>query len=634
MLAKVIQLKAQSGFSAKAVANYIAEDRPQEDAPELHSSDPTAVATYINREGVSEGGSFNLEGLNPGDSQDRALAVAQMDHIARAGQHKTKFKSNPFYHFVLSWREGEHPTPKQAEAAAAHALKALGMDECQAIFAIHRDKEHHHHVHVVANRVHPATLNLAGPPRYDFLVLDKVCRELELEQGWQHDPGPHVVIDGHIQRLTKVQREKLAEIRQDKTTSKAVMAESKTGLPSLAAWAKTYVAYELKDCANWEDLHTKLAKRGLRLEKLKSGLQVVGHDADGKETRTKASAIDYQLSLGRLERKMGAYRDFAPLVQPVAALTFARHLENVMRGIEPAANEMPARTGKTAARQERREQRENLRNDLFARYAAQKLHAQATAQEQRKALSQKHKAEKAALRRELSARKTRRVSELVLQHGDKRIALAIWAAERAHETQRLQAQQGIESTALKKTSSMSWRSWLEREAAAGDPAAQSALRGLRYREQRQAKKTAPGFEGEDLGDFADEDKDAPAARGGEGSKKKSGAGLGGSIGGTVKAFDLSRYEIDRLRQIVTYRDEDGSIALEDLGQRIECHKHEDEAVIRAGLQLSAQKYGGEVFITGDDAFKGRAAEIARKMGIKVANPELQQQQHRNNDLTR
>lgn len=106
MLAKVIALKAKGGFSAKAVADYIAGEREQQDAPELHSSDPTAVADYVNREGVSEGASFNLEGLDPADPQDRALIVAQMDHVARAGQHKTGFKSNPFYHFVLSWREG------------------------------------------------------------------------------------------------------------------------------------------------------------------------------------------------------------------------------------------------------------------------------------------------------------------------------------------------------------------------------------------------------------------------------------------------------------------------------------------------------------------------------------------------
>ena len=631
MLAKVIGLRAKKNFSAEAVANYIAEDRPQENAPELHSSDPTAVSDYINREGISEGGSFNLEGLDPGDAQDRAIVVAQMNHVARAGQHKTKFASNPFYHFVLSWQADEHPTQEQARAAAAHALKALGMQECQAIFAIHRDKEHHHHVHIVANRVHPDTLNLAGPPRYDYLVLDKACRELELAQGWQHDPGPHVVIDGQIRRLTRVQREKLALVGEGRVTAKALMAESKTGLPSLAAWAKAYVAYELVDCKTWEDVHSVLAMRGLKLEKLRSGLQIAALDASGEETRTKASAIDYRLSLGRLEKRMGAYRDYSPGIEPTHALTYSRHLENVMRGVEPAAGEIPGKTGKSVQRDQRRQERADARTALYERFVVEKSNSQSAIFEQRKALTQQHKAARRALSRELSARKQRRVSELVREHG-KQTALALWAAERAQAMQELQAAQQIDKSALRRTTDMSWRAWLDREAAAGDPAALAALRGIRYREQRRVKKGEPGFEGEDLVLTAD---DAPAARGETGAKKDRGTG---SIGGTVKPFDLLRYEIDRLRQIITYRDDQGRIALQDTGPRIECVQHDDDAVIRAGLALAAQKYGGEVFITGNDEFKIRAADIARKMGVRIANPELQQEHKARNgqdfDLSR
>lgn len=611
MLAKVIALKAKSGFSVKAVVGYIAGERAQQDAPELHSSDPTAVADYVSREGVSEGGSFNLECLDPSDPQDRSLIVAQMDHVARAGQHKTSFKSNPFYHFVLSWREGEHPDQEQAGDAVSHTLKALGMQDNQAIFAIHRDKEHHHHVHVVVNRVNPDTLTLSGPPRYDFLVLDRACREIELAQGWKHDLGPYAVIDGGIQRIGRAQREKLG--MTPGKSPEAWMMESKSGLPSLATWAKAYVAHELVDCQTWEDIHITMAKRGMRLEKLKSGLQVVALDADGKETRTKASAIDYQLSLGRLEKRMGAYRDFQPTdTLPVPALTYSRHLENVMRGVEPAAGEIPGKTGKSAKRDERRQEREAARNALYERYASQKKQSRDAVARQRQELSQRHKTERQQLNRQLSARKTQRVSELAQQHG-KQVALALWAAERAKAQQELQARQQTEKTALKTATDMSWRAWVEREATAGDRAAEAALRGVHYREQRK-RKPLPGFEGEDLEDTLES---APSARG-EGAQKEV-----QGIGGTVKPFDLSRFEIDRLRQTVTYRDDQGNVALEDRGQRIECRQHGDEAVIRAGLTLASQKYGGEVFITGDDTFKARAAEIARQAGIRVANTELQ-----------
>jgi hypothetical protein len=496
-----------------------------------------------------------------------------------------------------------------------HALKALGMQHNQAIFAIHRDREHHHHVHVIVNRVNPDRLTLSGPPRYDFLKLDRACREIELAQGWQHDPGPYAIVDGKVQRMSMAQREKLG--MKSGRSPEAIMMESKAGLPSLATWAKAYVAHEMIDCQTWEDMHIVLAKRGMRMEKLKSGLQVVAIDADGRETRTKASAIDYQLSLGRLEKRMGAYRDYQPTdIAPIPAMTYSRHLENVMRGVEPAAGEIPGKTGKSAERTKRREERAEARNALYERYAAEKQQARDTVARQRTELSLRHKNERLALSRQLSARKSQRVSELVQHHG-KQVALALWAAERAKALQELQARQQIEKAALRKTTDMSWRAWVERGAAAGDPVAQAALRGIHYREQRK-RKLLPGFEGEDIEETLTS---APSARREGGQKEVQG------IVGTIKPFDLSRFEIDHLRQTVTYRDAEGNVALEDRGQRIECRQHGDEAVIRAGLMLASQKYGGEVFITGDDAFKAVAAEIARQAGIRVANTELQRVKH-------
>lgn len=287
-----------------------------------------------------------------------------------------------------------------------------------------------------------------------------------------------------------------------------------------------------------------------------------------------------------------------------------------MRGVEPAAGEIPGKTGKSVARDRKRQERDSARNDLYERYKLQRPAARDRVNTQRRDTAQQHRDALAALKRELSARRVQRIKELSEQHG-KQLALALWAGERAQAIQALKAAQQIDKTALRKTGDLSWKAWIEREAGAGDEAAQAALRGIRYREQRKAKKkgrVAPGFEGEDL-----EELNGPAARR-EGAQNEQG-GSGGNIGGDVKAFDLSRYEIDHLRQRVLYRDDDGNVALEDLGQRIECRQHLDDEVIRAGLLLAAQKYGGEVFVTGDDAFQARAAQLARESGIRIVNPE-------------
>ncbi|MCX8102795.1 MAG: hypothetical protein N3D77_16375, partial [Geminicoccaceae bacterium] len=49
----------------------------------------------------------------------------------------------------------------------------------------------------------------------------------------------------------------------------------------------------------------------------------------------------------------------------------------------------------------------------------------------------------------------------------------------------------------------------------------------------------------------------------------------------------------------------------------------DEDATEAALLLAAQRYGGEVFITGDETFREHAARLAARRGIAVANIELQ-----------
>ncbi|MFM1906795.1 MAG: hypothetical protein RLZZ591_472, partial [Pseudomonadota bacterium] len=255
MLAKVILLK-RSWKTVASAANYVMDDlkkrpeHPDQLAPDNYA--PDNAADYLMREGILEAASFNMEGLNPTDPDDRRQIIKWMDSTARAWASRSKAhpNTNPFYHVVLSWKAGEQPNMDQATAAAAKALKAVGMANNQAFFAIHRDKDHHHHIHIIAHRVHPDHLILTGPPRYDFLVLDKTCREIELDQGWQYDNGPYVVIDGQIKRMTRTLRRQLG-MMADKSQAphapaiKARMGEVQNGLPTLAGWLSDKIAPEL-----------------------------------------------------------------------------------------------------------------------------------------------------------------------------------------------------------------------------------------------------------------------------------------------------------------------------------------------------------------------------------------------------
>jgi hypothetical protein len=610
VLAKVIKLNNPKGgaVSVASVLEYLSRDEAAaRDVTDYtaRDNDPLARNTFV------EGGTFNLEGVGLSDPIDRDLMVGMMDHIAAAGRQKTNFKTNPIYHYALSWREGEIPTQEQAALAAAHTLKALGLEENQAFFVTHRDKEHHHHIHVVANRVHPEKLVLTGPPRFDFLVLDKACRELEMIQGWEHDNGPHAFIDGEIQRLTKSQRNQIGLISHRKTehspTPAARMMEIHTGAPSFSEWMRERVAPELdtilKDPqGNWQQIHKRLGEHGVRMEQRGGGLALTTA-AMGRDTSTKASGVDYRLSLGRLEKQFGPFQPTAFEIKADSTKTYSAFVLNTMAGREFGEN--PGRTGNGLKRDQQRMARQELRDALIERYKTEKAGSKQHSKTARDTLRQVHQQELKALRDKLKANRAERVNELADQFGSKRIAAGMYAAEKAIALEEIKTQHKIQKADVVKSLNMDWPAWLERQAEGGDEAAISALRGIRYKEQRKKAKARPGFEGEDL----------------EKMIEPQSNGIAGAPG-QPWSLKNARIEIDHERQRIIYKDELGEARLVDQGPRIDLVNRDDKEAMRQGLMLASHKYGNEVYITGDQDFRERAAREAARMGIKVADKDL------------
>lgn len=619
MLAKVIMLK-KSWKTVASAANYVVDDlKKAAEQPEPGHYGPEDGANYLARDGVLEAASFNMEGLNPTDPDDRRQIIKWMDSTARAWAARSRAhpKTNPFYHVVLSWKAGEQPTVDQATVAAAKALKAVGMADNQALFAIHRDKDHHHHIHIIANRVHPEHLVLTGPPRYDFLVLDKTCREIELEQGWQHDNGPHVVIDGQIKRLTHALRRQLGletgkSLAPHAPAVKARMGEVKAGLPSLAGWLNNKVAPELVATQNWQEFHRACVARGLRVVKVKSGL-IFETDMLDKATQTKASAVHYALSLGRLQKRFGEYQPpNIPIGQTsstnrsIDGATYNDYVARVACGTDPDSQEYPGCTGRGEQRDQARMDRAIARTALFEQYKSEKYTAKDNRKAARLELRELHKAEKSDLLQQLAASKTGTLTHLQNQYGSQ-VARLLWAAQRTAAMEDLADRQKRERLALTHANAMEWLPWLERQAALGNEAAISALRGLRYRAQRDKTKQKAGIEGEDLGHTA------PAA-----SRENS-------IRGTVRPddFDIRTAQLRITPEhCIEYLDTHGTVRLTDNGPRIDLAQENDPQAMHAGLLLASQKFGGEVFVTGSLSFREAAATEALRMGIKVKNPEL------------
>ena len=605
MLAKVIKLTNKKGgpVSSGNAVDYLARVGGLASAPAL------------------EGGTFGMDGLPVDTLDDRRLAVQVMDHTAEAGRQKTRFRNNPFYHFVLSWRDGEYPTTAQCGDAAQHALDALGMATNQAMWMVHRDTTHHHHVHVLTNRVNPDTLVLSGPPRYDYFTLDQACREIELIQGWQHDHGPHAVIDGTVVRLSSAARRKLrrdAERPAHGPTPASRMAEVHSGVPGFAHWMRERVALELvgvigQPGSTWQDLHMTLARRGITVQERGGGLVFVTHADNSRDTQTKASGVDYRFSLGRLEKTLGEFElPSSPLPASESDSTHAQFVLCVRAGQEPG--ECAGTTGDSTLREARRKSREHARVSLAERFKSERAAIKKNAGAMRTETRQRHFAEKAVLLAHIKTAKPDRIAALTEQHGSRQLARGLYAAEKVTAMQDLQLHHKDERAALTQVVRMEWPAWLEQQAALGDEAAQSALRGMRYRAQRKKNQLRSGFEGEDLegtlGERQPDDEDEVSV---------------GSIGGKVVPFWLSQavIQIDYRYQRIAYMDRDGQTRLTDSGPRIDVHQ-DDADTIRQGLLLASQKFGGELFITGDADFRERAAREATRMGIQVADHDLKE----------
>jgi len=471
-------------------------------------------------------------------------------------------------------------------------------------------------VHIAAIKYDLDSLKALGPPKRDFLHLDKTMREIEIAQGWAHSPGPYVVKDGHVIKAPKAERAEAISQRPEASVEKA------KGLPGIQAFCEHQrVTQAFRQAQNWADLHAVAAAHGLHFEQKRGGLVIKARGITADHA-VKASALDRSLAGPALEKRLGAFVPPQARAPAVASNTFKQYQEAAAKGIEPIAQECAGRTGKrdTAKRESQRIARQSARETL---YEAFREHC-ATAPAARKAaladIKQHQQAERKALFDALRSGRKAQYNELCAAHGREiagLVALGLEAKARAA----LEVRHRAEREGVKAQFSGNWREWLEMRARLhGDPAAISALRGIKYREGRKKNQGKPGIEGEDLriGD----------------QSSASQVHAGGLIGGEYRfGLDNATIEVSRDKTSVLFCDREGKVRLQDEGQRIELTDSKDEDAMIAGLILASKRFGGEVYITGDEQFRKRAAAECARRGVEVANLELKQElKHQNRQI--
>jgi hypothetical protein len=109
-------------------------------------------------------------------------ALAQAELKAAAGTKATGRKlKHPVFAYSLAWRPGERPAKAEMMEAARASLKAQGLEQHQAIILCHTD-EPQAHVHIIVNRVHPAT-GKAATLSNSKLKLSQWAEGYERERG-------------------------------------------------------------------------------------------------------------------------------------------------------------------------------------------------------------------------------------------------------------------------------------------------------------------------------------------------------------------------------------------------------------------------------------------------------------------
>jgi relaxase-like protein/DNA relaxase TraI-like protein len=215
------------------------------------------------------------------DPREAAILMRKTAALGRARK--------PVEHLSFSLAPGEHLSREQWEVLIDRTLKDLGLEGYQVLIVAHQDTKCEH-VHLMINRVHPETYRAWDRWRDKCRVIDSM-RLREPEFGLR--------VNLHVKD-------------PDRLPDRAMKAFIYGGEPPLLDFARTEAREIFKEARSWDELHERLADKGLFLERKGQGL-VVTDD----HRYVKSSSVDRAASLKALEARLGPYQERQPVLQQV-----------------------------------------------------------------------------------------------------------------------------------------------------------------------------------------------------------------------------------------------------------------------------------------------------------------------------
>lgn len=693
-------IPAQRKFKANAakpfndLVAYIEAGQDQSLAPRRQlGSDFANVIDYATMPTDEKSGAEKCIAIRTHGVTGIATASLEMNTVA---QKNTRCK-DPVYHIILSWPEHEQPAAELIFDAAEHALQALGLAAHQYVLAVHGNTDNMH-CHISVNRIHPRTFkshNIAWAHKN----LHRAARESEIKHGWSHDAGIYVVeVDSHGKKqvVPSADHAYLADTlaaavpRVHRELGREALLPVWHDPDSLDSWLKTKVSKALKpvlaELTGWPALHAWLSDHDITLKDSGGGgwrLRATSTET-GEILELAASKGLRLLKRAELEQRWGPFVNSAEVAclvpdlshltpqqmakgvaavlalaeRPPAHVLLARQAERPPQDeplatlsevvAEPAHGSDADKSGAHDAgqRAERKAQRAAARLDLrqrFAQYRSEVSRGDSVYFNRAKALQTERSAALMQIRAQSKAAK-QAISKSVSLEVRFMVHIEI-DAESLRLKLQVQAQYQAQREALRaeRMAPSSWRAWLLAQSGLGDQAALSALRGIVYQAQRDAKRDTAhemleSTAAVDSAAYRAQQYQHVMARLLEEEKKE--AAIRSAHSRAMRPYEaealLRRYS-GMVWHVtgngnVEYRDQAGGLLFTDRGNRVTFDRErvaDDE--IRLALAHAQQKFGLPLTLTGDDlVFAARMARLADDMGISILNPELQVviEQHR------
>lgn len=264
-------------------------------------------------------GARNLPGDDP-NVWAACLAASAM----RARGH-----NDPLDHWVISWRENEHPDFNEIERAIDLFDTFMNTDELHAVWAVHSNTNYRH-LHIALSRVDPLTGKMRliadgweqdRAQQFCAMAAHTFNRSAEVNDHYAVDPEGRLL----HRKSNRVALEPGVPFVWKKDEREQDLEKAQAS-PAMIALREA-----LLGAASWEDLHMRVALQQSEFRKLGSGAIIIQRDR-----RLKASDIDPKCSFGALTKRLGQYRDPPHRPNREAYVAYSRALRNLADDVRAA----------------------------------------------------------------------------------------------------------------------------------------------------------------------------------------------------------------------------------------------------------------------------------------------------------